>query len=206
MTRASTPGAPRRGDGFLVAVVVVAATGIAGGCGGVATPDYPGEPLAVLQGVVENPEGLALPPGSTAQLVWLAAIGSGDATQLAAGSSVQTALPADFTLTLYTEPPRSAVVVDRRAAAAVAWGRLVVVNDDQLEALSRGRPVRGVYGDSDEIRVAWLPGPEDARRLSAGFPSAPPLAPGFNVVLDRGDDVAPALSPITLTLRDGGQP
>jgi len=121
--------------GSISAVAISLAAALTG-CGVAAGPDCTGEPLLTVQGVVENPNGLGLAAGAKAQVVWLAAIGSGDATQLLASTTVQTSLPADFAITLYTTPPPHAVVVDRRADAAVTYGAVVVVTSSVVRARS----------------------------------------------------------------------
>jgi hypothetical protein len=187
-------------------VVVVVVVVVGSGCGAAAGPGYTGEPLLTVQGVVENPDNLALPPGASAQIVWRAAAGSGDAAQLLASTTVETTLPADFAITLYTTPPSVAVVRDNRADAAVAYGAIVVVNEDQLDAMAAGRPVRGVFGKNDGVRLAYVPSSGDASDLSLAFDARPAFGAGFNIVSDNGETVARADDLVTLTLVDGGQP
>jgi hypothetical protein len=156
------------------------------GCGEVATPAYPGEALAILRGVVVNPAGLTLPAAASAHLVWTHAIGSADASQVAAGTTVETRLPANFSIALYTTPPAAAV--EATGGVPQARGEVVVVTDAQLATLSAGGAVTGVHGRTDAFQLLWLPDDTAASVETATRNLQAPLAAGFNLLGRTGCD------------------
>lgn len=178
-----------------------------GACGEVATPDYRGVPLATVNGFVENPEGLALPDDVNAYVVWLDAIGSGDAGELAASATVEATLPAKFSLSLFHEPPPVAFgSVADNLDVTVAVGTIVIATPKQLTALAEGRPVRGVYGATGGMVLAYAPSVGDAADLDAVF-AGDAVSEGFNLV-QTGETatVVPLSTQIVVGLVDGGSP
>jgi hypothetical protein len=175
------------------------------GCGEVATPGYPGEALAILRGVVANPDGLALPTGASAHLVWDDDAGGVGRSQVAASTTVETRLPANFSIALYTAPP--AEVVQRPDGYDAARGHVVVVNEEQLGDLAAGRRVDGVHGRTDRFELVWLPDAEDAAAEAARLGLRTPLGPGFHLLSRADVDAAftpvPLASIIPLELVDG---
>jgi hypothetical protein len=178
------------------------------GCGEVATPAHPGEALAILRGVVVNPAGLGLPAGASAHLVWDGDAGGAGRTQVAASTTVETRLPANFSIALYTAPPDE--VVHRLDGHAAARGQVVVVNDEQLRALAEGRTVDGVHGRTDRFQLLWLPDDADAAGETARLGLRVPLTSGFHLLAraenETDDDTAfapvPLASVIPLELVD----
>jgi len=164
------------------------------GCGEVATPEHPGEALAILRGVVANPEGLGLPAGASAHLVWADDVGGVGRNQVAASTTVETRLPANFSIALYTAPPDE--VVQRPDGYDAARGHVVVVSDEQLGDLSAGRPIDGVHGRTDRFELVWLPDAAAAAGETARLGLRAPLGPGFHL-LSRAD-VDAAFSPVPL--------
>jgi hypothetical protein len=167
------------------ALAVAAVAGLAA-CGEVATPAYPGEALAILRGVVVNPAGLALPAGASAHLVWDDAGEGVGRSQLAASTTVETRLPANFSIALYTTPPPA--VVGSSDGFAVARGHVVVVNDQQLDDLANGRAVEGVHGRNDRFQLVWLKdaGAAAGETARLGLPTS--LTPGFHLLSQPDDD------------------
>jgi hypothetical protein len=160
------------------------------GCGEVVTPAYPGESLAILRGVVLNPDGLQLENDVAAHLIWSSAPGS-DTIQRAASTTFEARLPADFTLALYNPPPPEALEptdVGVRARADV-----FVVTDNQLDALSNGEAVLGPYGRTALFTLLWLPTIADANAEQYRRQMTRPLVAGFNL-LARSNDAAQAAS------------
>ena len=167
--------------------VLAVAAGLGGAaCGEVATPAYPGEALAILRGVVGNPAGLALPAGASAHLVWDDAGVGGGRSQVAASTTVETRLPANFSIALYTTPPPA--VVGSGDDFAAARGHVVVVNDQQLDDLANGRAVEGVHGRNDRFQLVWLKDDAAAAAETArlGLPTS--LTPGFHLLSQPDDD------------------
>lgn len=197
----------------LPAFAMALATLVLGGCGEVATPEHPGEALAILRGVVVNPAGLGLPAGASAHLVWDGDAGGAGRSQLAASTTVETRLPANFSIALYTAPPDE--VVHDVAGYGAARGHVVVVNDEQLRALGEGRAVDGVHGRTDRFELVWLPDRAAAAGETARLGLRTPLLPGFQLLArddsdDDSDDGAfepvPLASVIPLELVDGSAP
>lgn len=178
-------------------------------CGEVVTPEYRGEPLATVQGVVENRDGLELPSEVSAYVVWLNAIGSGDARELSASATVEATLPANFSLSLFHEPPAVAFgAAPESREATVAVGSVVVATTQQLTALAEGRPVRGVYGATADTQLVYVPSAGDAADLDEVY-DGDPVVPGFNLVT-RTDQATTVVSMwttvVVVGLLDGGSP
>jgi hypothetical protein len=201
-------GRPSHPDLRAVLAVVVAL----GGCGEVATPDHPGEALAILRGVVVNPDGLGLPGGASAHLVWDDDASAAGRSQVAASTTVETRLPANFSIALYTAPPDD--VVHAPDGYDAARGHVVVVNDEQLADLGAGRAVDGVHGRTDRFELVWLPDAAAAAGETARLGLRAPLSPGFHLLSRAEDDVlddnafvpVPLASIIPLELVDGRSP
>jgi hypothetical protein len=82
---------------------------------------YPGEPLAVLHGVVRNGGSGSLPPLEAALLWQRGAPPAVDDLELATRAPVESGFPATFTLRLYQPPPAAAG--RRLAPGEVSWAR-----------------------------------------------------------------------------------
>jgi hypothetical protein len=91
------------------------------GCDAQVDRAYPGEPLAVLHGVVRGSGSGPLPPLESALLWQRGAPPAVDDLELATRAPVESGFPATFTLRLYQPPPAAA----RRTLAPgeVAWAR-----------------------------------------------------------------------------------
>lgn len=187
--------------------VVVAALAMSSACLPIEAPSYPGETLAVLRGVVANPRGLRLGTDASmaARIVWASALDAGttDPATLTANTTVETRLPADFTIALYTQPPPAAVEgVD---GVMRARGDIVVVDDAQLASLGAGDGIAGVYGATDRFSLLWLASDDDAAAETAHRGYTQPLAGGFNLLAagtsddDEEEDDARALDVVPLT-------
>jgi hypothetical protein len=188
--------------GFNQAMWMAAILLAAASCGEVAPPSYPGESLAILRGVVLNPDGLQLQNDVSAHLVWSSAQPGAEQVQLAASTTFEARLPADFTLALYNPPPPEAL--QQVDGVTLARGDIYVLTQNQLAALSNGDPVLGPYGKTRLFTLLWLPTAEDAEAEQARRQLTRPLVPGFNL-LARNDAAADAVQACPLC-EDGFNP
>src|SRR5262245_48092805 len=116
------------------------------GCDAQAGADYPGEPLAVLTGNVENQTGI--PPAQTidAALLWHAhGSTSLDAIMSATPVMIEKVFPAQFTITIYLPPPPSTFAQSTLPYAVADIG--AIVHDASAADLASGAAVLGRIAD-----------------------------------------------------------
>lgn len=156
-------------------------------CGdGVVGADYPGEVLAELTGVVEDPDGLATEPLEV-HISWINA--GGFSSELA---DVEGEFPAAFTLRLYQPPPAPTPPgenVQITGPEGITVGFLVAGTAEYFArqaSFTPGQPVDVVPGEVDVVgfgRQVILYVDESAD-LDVELPdSADPLQRGFNVIV-----------------------
>lgn len=118
----------------------LAGAALAAGCGSQATPDYPGEKLSVIQGLVLNERGGDAPGDALVVVSWgVGMFGFGESV-----AEVEGEFPAQFALSLYEPPPGDVLhnpaepwsfpdygyPFALEAEATIAIGRILAVGKD----------------------------------------------------------------------------
>ncbi len=123
------------------------------GCGaGQAAPDYHGEPLMSLNGVVTSSDAalsVEQVPALMFPAPWAELVAGGGTVHFVKGE-VEGMFPTAFTLRVYDAPPAGVATMEVDGAPTLTWGSLVAVAPDHPASLTRSESVETT---EDEIRA-----------------------------------------------------
>ena len=140
------------------------------GCGdGQAEPDYQGDPLMSLKGVVTSSEA-ALSAEQVPALMfsapWEELVAGGGTVHFVKGE-VEGVFPTSFTLRVYDAPPAGVATMEVDGAPALTWGSLVAVAPEHPASLTRSESVEQV-GDASKQHSKLC---DDDGNCLEGFPA-----------------------------------